>query len=324
MMTGRQTLNSSCSAMLPHPRGVVSNSATARTFLLHPCSDLVQPSRGSPRAFVASLGASSILLAPALTTIFVYPMVVTKSMPPTMGVVVPPRTMTRTTGRFSRLRTRIGRFYICADGHFACLGGLVVFGWRCITFLCSRACSESSVLAHAYLTLAHTRQGDGTCHSVFDYFLCRLANHTILPHPHTFEFKHYPATRTWVLSRVGRLFHLWPFRFLQVNVARSHSFSYHTDNARSFPASRPSREYASRVSSLTPTSQSALLLAINTYPIITPRQPHQSLTPSHPPLRPTSAAKAHSSIAFVVSMGTLPGPSLFPDPLPPDTTSLCL
>ena len=158
MMTGGQTLNSTCLVILPHTCGIISNSTTAQTFLLYPCSDLVQPSRGSPRVFVVSLGTSSILQVLALMTIFVYPMVVTKSMPPTMGVVIPPWTMmgTRTTGQFSHLWTWIGRFFLCMDGHFACLGGLVVYSWRCMTFLCSHVCSESSVLAHAYLTLAHT------------------------------------------------------------------------------------------------------------------------------------------------------------------------
>jgi hypothetical protein len=53
---------------------------------------------------------------------------------------------------------------------------------------------------------------------------------------------------------------------------------------------------------LTPKSQSELFLTItNTHRITNPRQPHQSSTPSHPPLRPTSAAKAHSFIAFEVS-----------------------
>jgi hypothetical protein len=59
--------------MLPHAPDVVSNTAMPRTSLPHLFSDLVQPSRGSPRVFVAPPGSSSILLAPALTTIFVYP-----------------------------------------------------------------------------------------------------------------------------------------------------------------------------------------------------------------------------------------------------------
>jgi hypothetical protein len=80
------------------------------------------------------------------------------------------------------------------------------------------------------------------------------------------------------------------------------SLSYQTNNARSSEASRHSHEYASRVSSLTLKSQSALFLVIaGTHRITNPRQPHQSLTLSHPPLRPTSAAKAHSLIAFGIS-----------------------
>src|SRR6266576_2793526 len=142
--------------MPPHAPDVVSNSAIARTSLLHLFSDLVQPSRDSPGVFVASPGASSILLAPALTTIFVYPMVVTKSMQPAMAVAVPPRTTTTTTttGRCSRLRTWVGTFSLCADGHSVCLGQVVVFGERCMIFLYSRACSQSiSVLVCTYLTV---------------------------------------------------------------------------------------------------------------------------------------------------------------------------
>src|SRR6267154_3233483 len=136
-----------------HAPDVVSNSAIARTSLPPLFSDLVRPSRGSLGVFVASPGASSILLAPALTTIFVYPMVVTKLMQPVMAVVVPPwtTTRTRTTGRCSRLRTWVGRFSLCVDGHSVSLGRLVVFGERCMIFLYSRACSQSiSVLVRTY------------------------------------------------------------------------------------------------------------------------------------------------------------------------------
>jgi hypothetical protein len=156
MTTGGPTLNSTCSAIPLHARDVASNSATQRVSLPHLSSDPVQPSRGSPRVFVASPGASSILLVPALTTIFVYPMV-TKSMQLAMGVVVPPRTMTkaRTTGRLSRLRTWVGRFHLYADGHLACLGQLVVFARRCMTFLYSRACSISA-FTRTYLTVTRT------------------------------------------------------------------------------------------------------------------------------------------------------------------------
>jgi hypothetical protein len=78
------------------------------------------------------------------------------------------------------------------------------------------------------------------------------------------------------------------------------------------PASRHSHGHASRVSSLTPKSRSTLFLAItNTHRITNPRQAHQSLTPSHPLLRTTSAAKAHSSIAFGISTAMSRDPSRF-------------
>lgn len=225
--TGGPTLNSTSWAMPPHAPDVVSNSATARTSPPQLSSDLVQPSRGSPRVSVASPGALSILLAQALTTIFVYLTVVTKSMELAMSVVVPPGITTRTamTGRCSRLRTWVGRFSLCADGRSVCLGRIVVFGERCMIFLYSRACSDStSVLVRPYLTVAHVPQVDRASHSLFDHLLCRLANHTILPHPHITEPKRNPASRTRVLSYVGRLYHLCPFRFLQVIVVRSLSF----------------------------------------------------------------------------------------------------
>ena len=153
---GRPTLNSTCSAMPLHARDVVFNSVTPRISLPHLSSDPVQPSKGSPRVSVVSPGASSILPVPALTTIFVYPMV-TKSMQLAMGGGVPPRTtMTaRTTGRLSRLRNRVGRFHLYVDGHLACSDQLVVFVRRCMTSSYSRACSIS-VLTHTYLTVAHT------------------------------------------------------------------------------------------------------------------------------------------------------------------------
>jgi hypothetical protein len=169
-----------------------------RTSLPHLFSDLVQPSRGSPRVFVAPPGSSSILLAPALTTIFVYPMMVTNSMQP-----VPPRTTTGTAtkGRCSRLRTWVASFSVCADGHSVCLGRLVVFAERCMIFLCSRACSESiSVLVRTYLMVADIPQMDRASHPLFDHFLCRLADNTILPHPHIVESKRNPASRKRVLS----------------------------------------------------------------------------------------------------------------------------
>ena len=225
--TGGPTLNSTSWAMPPHALDVVSNSATARTSPLQLFSDLVQPSRGSPRVSVASPGALSVLLARALTTIFVYLTVVTKSMQLTMSVVVPPRIATRTamTGRCSHLRTWVGRFILCADGHSVCLGRLVVFGERCMIFLYSRAYPDSiSVLVRTYLTVAHVPQVDRTSHSLFDHFLCRLANHTILPHPHIAESNRNPAGHTRILSYVGRLYHLCLIRFLQVIVVRFLSF----------------------------------------------------------------------------------------------------
>jgi hypothetical protein len=92
--------------------------------------------------------------------------------------------------------------------------------------------------------------------------------------------------------------------------------SYQTDNACPSPASSRSREYASRVSSLTPKSQSALFLTTTSIHRITnPPQPHQWFTPSHPPLRPTSTAKAHSFIAFGTS--TAISRDLLRFPIPP-------
>ena len=82
----------------------------------------------------------------------------------------------------------------------------------------------------------------------------------------------------------------------------SSRFSYQPHNARPSPASKRSHEFASRVSSLTPKSHSELFLTItSTHRITNPQQPYQSLALSHPLLRPTSAAKAHSSIAFGIS-----------------------
>lgn len=65
---------------------------------------------------------------------------------------------------------------------------------------------------------------DRTSHSLFDYSLCCLANHTILPHPYFVESKRSPTRRTRVLSYVGGLHYLWPFRFLYVNVVLFLSF----------------------------------------------------------------------------------------------------
>jgi hypothetical protein len=70
------------------------------------------------------------------------------------------------------------------------------------------------VYLRSYLTVAHIPQMDRTSHSLFDYFLCRLAIHTILSHHHIVESKRKPASRTRVLSYVGRLYHLCPVRFL--------------------------------------------------------------------------------------------------------------
>ncbi len=172
--TGGLTLSSTSSVMLPHARDVVSNSATVRTSFPHPFSDLVQLSRGSPRIFVAPPGASSILLVLALTTIFVYPMMMTKSMQLPMCGIVPPQTTTRTTmaGRCSSLRTWVGGFYLCADGRCVCSGELVVFGGRCMTFLYSRACSESiSVLAHLSDGCAHITGGQNLSFFVRLFFM---------------------------------------------------------------------------------------------------------------------------------------------------------
>ena len=203
--------------MPPHARDVVSNSAIPRTSLPHISSDLVQPSKGFPRVFVVSPGASSILPAPALMTIYAYLMMVTKSMQPVMSVIFPTRTAM--TVPCSRLRTWVGTVSPCADGHSACLGRLVVLGERCMIFFYSRACSESiSILVCTYLTVAHIRQMDRTSHPLFDYSLCRLADHTILPYPYIIESKRNPARCTRVLSYVGGLHHLWSFRFLHVNV----------------------------------------------------------------------------------------------------------
>lgn len=110
-----------------------------------------------------------------------------------------------------------------------------------------------------------------------------------------------------------------------MNVILFLSFCYQADNARPSPASRHSHEYASRVSSLTPKSRSVLFLTITGTHITNPRQPHQSFTPSHPPLRPISAVKAHSSIAFGISTAMSRDLSRFllaplrdtPFPLPP-------
>lgn len=89
------------------------------------------------------------------------------------------------------------------------------------------------------------------------------------------------------------------FRYIKISL-----FSYHTDNARPHPptASRHLLEFVSQASFLTPKSPSALSWTITTHRIIALRL-HQSLTPSHTPLRPTSTGEALSSIAFEVSTG---------------------
>jgi hypothetical protein len=61
----------------------------------------------------------------------------------------------------------------------------------CVFRLYLRCCAHLS---------AHIPQMDRTSHSLFDYVLCRLANHTILPHPHIVESKRNSVSRTRVLS----------------------------------------------------------------------------------------------------------------------------
>ena len=57
-------------------------------------------------------------------------------------------------------------------------------------------------------------QMDRASHSLFDYFLCRVTDHSILPYHYIVEFKPNTASGTGLLSYVGGLYHLWPVRLL--------------------------------------------------------------------------------------------------------------